>query len=105
MTDRELLEFAAKAAGIILEWDGPPDEWHPIYYEGKTYHLFNPLTDDGDAFRLSTTIEVRITHRTVDVDVSIGDLSVSEYVPTYLDRAEATRRAITRAAAEIGKQK
>jgi hypothetical protein len=50
MTDRELLEFAAKAAGLRLdhlsgrvvrrEADGQPVYW-------------NPLTDDGDALRLA----------------------------------------------------
>lgn len=50
-SDRKLLELAAKAIGINLEWDGHPDEWQPVYYEGKTYHYFNPIEDDGQAFR------------------------------------------------------
>lgn len=105
MKDRELLEMAAKAAGIEIEPCTCSDpKWPFRLKSGSGLCHWNPLIHDGDAFRLSTTIEVRITHRTVDVDVSIGDLSVSEYVPTYLDRAEATRRAIVRAAAEIGKE-
>lgn len=52
LIDRELLELAAKAAGISLEWDGPPDKWQPMYYRGKTYHSFDPRNDDGDALRL-----------------------------------------------------
>ncbi len=43
MTDRELLEYAAKAAGLdhlwVVEIDGISPNW-------------NPLTDDGDALRL-----------------------------------------------------
>jgi hypothetical protein len=45
LSDRELLEFAAKAAGILYlvpykeEWLASKDAW-------------NPLNDDGDAFRL-----------------------------------------------------
>lgn len=60
MTDRELLELAAKAAGYRLEWDGHPDQWQPIYYEGKTYHSFNPLTDDGAALRLAHSLEMTL---------------------------------------------
>ncbi|MCA3177604.1 MAG: hypothetical protein O9345_16250 [Burkholderiaceae bacterium] len=38
MDDRQLLEAAAKAAGIDPKWDG-------LYWQ------WNPLTDDGDALR------------------------------------------------------
>ena len=104
-TDRELLEMAAKAAGIRLEWDGPPDKWQPMYYEGKTYHAFDPLTDDGDALRLACKLRmcvepwgsgasavVFINNRALVAEPHYGD-----------DPERATRRAITRAAAEIGK--
>lgn len=46
MNDKELLELAAKAAGILLEWDGDPNEWQPMYYDGKTYHIFNPSKEE-----------------------------------------------------------
>lgn len=88
MTDRELLELAAKAAGICLEWDGPPDIWQPLYYKGKTYHYWNPLTDDGDALRLAVKLRDRVP--------------AVHLLPANADAA-ATRRAIVRAAAEIGK--
>jgi hypothetical protein len=49
MTDRELLEMAAKAAGI------PDGEWReghgicpPEWHERHRYY-WNPLEDDGDA--------------------------------------------------------
>ena len=57
VADRELLELASKASAIALEWDGPPDEWQPLYYEGKTYHYWNPLTNDGDALRLAVLMK------------------------------------------------
>lgn len=53
MTDRELLELAAKAAGYEFGWihDGPrikcAEGWTP----------WNPLTDDGDAFRLGIVMD------------------------------------------------
>ena len=108
MTDRELLEFAAKAAGIRLEWDGPPDKWQPMYYRGKTYHSWNPLTDDGDALRLAVKLGMLID----DIErgymaghiVATAGPSMAAYEPREPDPYEATRRAIVRAAAEIGKE-
>ena len=108
-TDRELLESAAKAAGIRLEWDGPPDKWQPMYYEGKTYHAFDPLTDDGDALRLACKLRINIEHaetlsrKAHGVNcwpVGRGDCGSMENDLT--DYNSATRRAITRAAAAIG---
>ena len=59
MTDRELLELAAKAAGIDLE---PPNPWFLYSDESGFIRLvedgsrvswsWNPLTDDADALRL-----------------------------------------------------
>lgn len=56
MTDRKVIEFAARAAGIRLEWDGPPDKWQPMYYEGKTYHSWNPKDDPA----VSQALQVRL---------------------------------------------
>ena len=58
MNDRELLEMAAKTVGVMLEWDGPAENWKPMYYQGKTYLTFNPLEDDGDAFRLMVELDI-----------------------------------------------
>ncbi len=88
MTDKELLELAAKAAGIELKWmtqlsNGvKPDEdfisnWHP-------------LTDDGDALRLA---------------VKLGLFTGDKFYEFRSLEYAATRRAIVRAAAEIGKTK
>jgi hypothetical protein len=79
MTDRELLELAAKAIGI--------DHW--FGKEGTVE--WNPLTDDGDALRLAVKI------KWVPSRVEVVGLSMNE------DPSAATRRAIVRAAAEIGK--
>ena len=96
MTDRELLELASKAAGITLEWDGNPEEWIPMYYEGKTYHAWNPLDDDGDAFRLGVGCHLFDEHAgfTYELAAQSGKNT---------DLYAATRRAIVRAAAEIGR--
>jgi hypothetical protein len=91
MTDRELLKFAAKAAGIE---GGGGYYWTPI---GEAW---NPLTHDGDALRLA----VKLRHLRVGLGECIGrgaysHIAILESGP---DPYAATRRAITRAAAKIG---
>jgi hypothetical protein len=77
MNDRELLELAAKAAGIPFS---------------NIELVWNPLTDDGDALRLA-------------VKLDLFDAATLTYEPEEYraDPYAATRRAIVRAAAEIGK--
>jgi hypothetical protein len=105
VTDRELLELAAKAAGIKIEW-APTFQGNGAYYlpdSGKwpTLSIWNPLTDDGDALRLAVGLGL-----VVDCSrPSAGEpfkLSHSAQ-EDFQDRNAATRRAIVRAAAEIGK--
>ena len=116
MTDRKLLELAAKAAGIALShWN---DGLEP-YSSGEGYvlldnRLWNPLTDDGDAFRLSVDLHmlvdirygspgaIRYNRVTYWVDPLLGQVIEFGDMETCL-RA-ATRRAIVRAAAELAKQ-
>jgi len=97
MTDRELLEFAAKAAGIVLEWQD--DGWAHCLDTGREW---NPLTDDGDALRLAVKLRmnVHLDSNMVDVDPD----GISWFSEAYGDDPyAATRRAIVRAAAEIGR--
>jgi hypothetical protein len=104
MTDKELLELAAKAAevGFYYGWrDGCL-----MTYQAASW---NPLTDDGDALRLAVNLRLKISTPTTDTDCAFagnGDFSsYSEDVEgiTITDLYAATRRAIVRAAAEIGK--
>lgn len=107
MTDRELLQFAAKAAGIYLEWDGPPNQWQPMYYKGKTYHSWNPLADDGDALRLAVKLGMCIdcVDGSMMVEFFVKDKIKHIGIEIYTDDPyAATRRAIVMAAAEIGKE-
>ena len=95
MTDRELLELAAKAAGM------KPGSWFDgLNDEGReTGDYWNPLTDDGDALRLAAALEIDIAFNG-SPDIVWADDNWSE--PGCDDRAAATRRAIVRAAAAIG---
>ena len=108
MTDRELLELAAKAAGI--EYD-PSDKsklglWLVIDDEPSehTRRRWNPLTDDGDALRLAVKLRLHIINDGMTCVCRTGmprNIGVTESLSGC--QFEATRRAIVRAAAEIGK--
>ena len=109
MTDRELLELAAKAAGIDSEFDS---DFNGMWLKGErnpdNSRYWNPLTDDGDALRMAVYLaglhpefnEIiwRWTGRGIRVFASVSE---GEGKDLY----EATRRAIVLAAAEIGKEK
>ncbi|MFO6103420.1 hypothetical protein AB4J85_17060 [Pseudomonas aeruginosa] len=117
MNDRELLELAARAAGIKARWFRV-NQWRQVgghkMQTGQedvfgTHHSkpWNPLTDDGDALRLAVKLRLDITFyngfQEVAAETSNGDgMNPSQEVFTE-DPYAATRRAITRAAAEIGK--
>jgi hypothetical protein len=102
MSDRELLELAAKACGLKnTSWweavDNPPfpDACGVCYLvDGDPYpKWFNPLVDDGQAFQLAAKLKML-------VDFS----GASNEIGGKADPLAETRRAIVRAAAEIGKQ-
>ena len=105
-SDEELLELAAKAAGI--EYDSEQDGCAVYYVPYLTrYYNWNPLTDDGDALRLAVKLHIDIRHfmyRDNRMDCLVDRLGsgFAEDVDPN-DPYAATRRAIVRAAAEIGK--
>jgi hypothetical protein len=55
--DRELLELAAKAAGIKTSLHKETDS---LWIDGP--RVWNPLTDDGDALRLAVKLGIGLTH-------------------------------------------
>ena len=62
MEDRELLELAAKAAGLHVDVRSTIPGWLWVR-ESKThgpYRLWNPLTDDGDALRLAVRLSIEV---------------------------------------------
>lgn len=107
MTDRELLELAAKAAGIEADWDESP--FDPEYSHNGTPALkyrdsgwwWNPLVDDGDALRLAVKLGIEIGNYH-QYGKAVSGLGSREFWEVG-EPEEATRRAIVRAAAEIGK--
>lgn len=105
MTDRELSELAAKAAGIDGEWSDAHRAIHVNTAPLRNFVLWSPLTDDGDALRLSVKLHISIAHewRNGVVYVDVGDAPIGCEQEYGSDPYAATRRAIVRAAAEIGK--
>ena len=105
-TDRELLEFAAKAAGLSFQSHNVTD--HGVYCNDATW--WNPLTDDGHALRLGAALRLHILHNDPGDSVlwvsavlnKRGIHGVVEF-QDEVQRADATRRAIVLAAAEIGR--
>jgi hypothetical protein len=103
MTDRELLELAAKAAGIEL--GGWSEDLH-AFWKGRTGDAtWNPLTDDGDALRLTVKLRIELEFGSDFVNTgrsqNLGEWHLAQ--EKLSDPYAATRRAIVRAAAEIGR--
>ena len=112
MTDRELLELVAKAAG--LEFDPTAKTAHGLMVvrDGAVCQsdqvLWNPLSDDGDALRLAVKLSLDInpypkTKEVAAIQWGNSDVTHKVFERVGSDPYAATRRAIVRAAAEIGK--
>lgn len=118
-SDLELLELAAKAAGIpIVPCTCGSPRWpfkHDEAKSGKRGH-WNPLEDDGDALRLAMKLRLNVKHnhpadqeRWVVAHRNRCEgcyallIWVDEDFEDESQRGSATRRTIVRAAAEIGR--
>jgi len=108
MTDRELLELAAKAYGLQVKgWVGDCLSYFNQVTEYAGYGDWNPLDDDGDALRLAVKLSMDIWLEPGAPEVWVIHESAVEGLisePVGKDPYAATRRAIVRAAAEIGKE-
>lgn len=110
MIDRELLELAAKAIGQeVVRWNDTGD----AALLAGVQEPWNPLTDDGDALRLAVMLQIWLRYRddnTVHAcwydDKGLFAGNVTEEFGSLRNGDDAhasTRRAIVRAAAEIGR--
>jgi hypothetical protein len=116
-TDKELLELAAKAASIECDEVGPFiefQEWQSKFGMniGGSFELvrrnWEPLSDDGDALRLAVKMRLKIDIRAAVITVEPyifnqdAEATFEFFEDSEHERSIATRRAIVRAAAEIG---
>lgn len=109
MSDRELLEAAAKAAGYEINWEDFRDEGYGMQW---TTEYWNPLTDDGDALRLAVKLGMIVS---IINHPDLLQVEATAYPPDKRPQGRmateslgtehyaATRRAIVRAAAEVGR--
>ena len=115
MTDRELLELAAKAAGI----EGSQCEWKTALRvtreRGAAPVLWNPANDDGDSRRLQVALSIDLRFGVSDLygpyvhartEVRRGDFidfhECYQWVSLHPDANAAVRRAVLEVAAAIG---
>ena len=116
MTDRELLKFAAKAAGIEAYFDLGSGNAMTLVKPRGFQIFWNPLTNDDDALRLAVKLGIDVLFTAEDVEAvatqhakaSDGEMispwACESWTLKQQDPYAATRRAIVRAAAAIGKE-
>lgn len=103
MDDRELLEAAAKAAGMLGDYTSG---WFEIGRPG----YWNPLRNDADAFRLAVKLEIGVfppeseQGNTATAMLAGDDEDWFQEPVTGNDPCAATRRAIVRAAAALAQE-
>ena len=104
MTDRELLELAAKAAGIELRWHPDGTAYSDSRCKGY-WGVWNPIADDGDALRLVVKCNLNVCVGYGSVSACLQDDGSFHRVEEIKgDPDAATRRAVVLAAAAIGKE-
>lgn len=96
MNDKELLELAAKAAGVdgLIKGTADGAVW---LFRDDNGSPWNPLTDDGDALRLAAKLKMNVCLHTTPVHV-YADMPNQDVLTDA-----CYRRAIVRTAAEIGR--
>lgn len=125
-TDRELLELAAKAANMDVMWDREELADFCAKREGMwlkgmrsdsaNCEYWNPLTSDGDAFRLAVELQLTLCNDQVasgyayctdgDKNVNFPAVHSGKNENKVIDEDYvAARRAIVLAAAKIGESK
>jgi hypothetical protein len=122
MSDRELLEMAAKAFWgkeiddtCSIRWLENDQAIGYIHGENQDHNgkdqefIWSPLTDDGDALRLAAKLQIDIESGAAYAQATWYDLDLSEthevleYFDHEQERLPTIRLCIVRAAAEIGK--
>jgi hypothetical protein len=114
-TGKEMLEYAAKAAGKWADDFELDDDMQPIYDNQFGLCLaygrgwWNPLLDDGDSQRLAVKLHLVVASMQGVWDKPAFTAVYSFSHPVHVtefhgdDGNAATRLAVLRAAAEIGK--
>lgn len=107
--DRELLELAARAIGAVRVEQAEGENWINLHFADRaTIFNWNPLIHSDDSFNLIVLLQLQVDAsesgcavRLRGTPVPIAECALAEAEDKY----EAARRAVTRAAAEIAKQR
>ncbi len=108
MSDRELLEMAAKGVGQEIVWlqDDPDVDFFtgespsiPNYrvLEKWNWKTWDPLLDDGEALRIAVRLLASIDFRKPGTSVWVPSID-------FIVDDKCHRRAIVKAAAEVGRR-
>ncbi len=117
MTDREMLELAAKAAGMRIGFG--EDEWFQtqrpgdvaLYSGSSKVHPpppWNPLRDDGDALRLAVKLHMNLAMFPAGMVLAAcgfhesGAARIEVAIQGEPGDCRTIRYAITQAAAQVG---
>ena len=111
-TSKSDLELLKRAAEAVMNCHHGLDSvlGYDVWWlqEKACYGAWNPLADDGDALRLAVNLNIELRFHVAATNPSTtasckgkDDLPVAREIWDS-DKAAATRRAIVRAAAEIG---
>ena len=103
---KQLLELAAKAAGLKLETaSAAGNEWSIV---AGTIDPWQPHLDDGDSRRLEVALQMSVArfHDRVEVTVPLHKGGRWDHIYSYIgqDRAAIDRLAVLRAAAAVGRE-
>jgi hypothetical protein len=98
LDDIELLGLAAKAADIYEALHQTEDGFEFI----GSYNIWNPIADDGDALRLAVACGLIVDCSRPSAGEPYKQHAI--WRDETMSNAELTRRAIVRAAAEIGRR-
>lgn len=108
MTDRQLLEDAARAAGMVV-WRGKGHQSDMLFTNAPAHEsglmtgiAWRPLEDSGQALELAVKLRIDLTllNNLVQAQAGRGPIA-TEVIYETTDPMAATRRAIVRAAAAL----
>lgn len=110
MTEREMLEAAARAMGLQQTgWlDGHEPMQAVLVADGDYQRLWNPLNDGAQALDLAAALRISVDHNhpadnhpwvCASVDSAEGQSDFMEEIPDESQRADRMRLAILRCAA------
>ena len=101
--DRELLELAARALGAVRVEEVEGENWVNLHFaDGSTVFHWNPRVHSDDSLHLAVDLQMQVSVDDGKATVGCGGAFAEEFNDN--DPRAATRLAILRVAAEVGRQ-